>query len=113
MRKTNPQLQSTIRKLRKKAYQEKSNLWLRVAEDLEKPTRSRVIVNISKIERNANDGDTIIVPGKVLGTGDLTKKVTVIAYQFSEDARAKISKVGKALDLKEENMPEGKMKIMG
>jgi large subunit ribosomal protein L18e len=81
--------------LRKKAHQEQSNLWLRVAENLEKPTRSRVIVNISRIERNANDGETIVVPGKVLGTGELTKKVTIIAWQFSDDARMKISKVGK------------------
>ena len=112
MKKTNPQLQQTIEQLRKKAYQEQSNLWLRVAEDLEKPTRSRIIVNISRIERNAKDGETIVVPGKVLGNGELTKKVTIIAWQFSNDARDKISKVGKAVDFTGE-MPKGKIRIMG
>ena len=112
MKKTNPQLQQTIENLRKKAYQEQSNLWLRVAEDLEKPTRARIIVNLSRIERNAKDGETIVVPGKVLGNGELTKKVTIIAWQFSNDARDKISKVGKAVDFNGE-MPKGKIRIMG
>jgi large subunit ribosomal protein L18e len=112
MKKTNPQLQQTIETLRKKAHQEQSNLWLRVAEDLEKPTRARVIVNLSRIERNCNDGETIVVPGKVLGSGELTKKVTIIAWQFSDDARRKISKVGKAIDFAGE-MPKGKIRIMG
>lgn len=113
MKKTNPQLEQTIEKLRKKAHQEQSNLWLRIAEDLQKPTRSRVIVNISRIERNAKDGDTIVVPGKVLGSGELTKKVTIVAWQFSDDAKKKIAKVGKAIEFAEDNMPKGKIKIMG
>ncbi|MFT4309512.1 MAG: 50S ribosomal protein L18e [Candidatus Woesearchaeota archaeon] len=113
MKKTNPRLQETIESLKKRARTEQSNLWLRVAENLERPTRSRTIVNISRIERNSSEGDIIIVPGKVLGAGELTKNVTIIAWQYSDDAKKKISKVGKAIDFNAKEMPKGKIKIMG
>ncbi len=112
--KSNPELQKTIETLRKKAYTEKSNLWLRIAEDLEKPTRKRIIVNVSKINRVAKEGETIIVPGKVLASGSLEKKVTIIAWQFSNSALKKIAEKGKAIPLKkiEEEKIEGKIRII-
>ena len=113
--KSNPELQKTIETLRKKAYDEKSNLWLRIAEDLEKPSRQRIAVNVSRINRVAKEGETIIVPGKVLASGDLEKNVTVIAWQFSNSALKKISEKGKALSLKEalKSKLEGKIRIVG
>jgi large subunit ribosomal protein L18e len=113
--KTNPQLQETITALRRKAYSEESPLWLRLAEDLEKPTRQRVIVNLSRINRFAQDGETVVVPGKVLASGELDKKVTVVAYQFSHTAREKIAKAGAALDITElaDKGTTGRVRIMG
>jgi len=112
--KSNPELQKTIETLRKKAYTEKSNLWLRIAEDLEKPTRQRIAVNVSRINRVAKEGETIIVPGKVLASGDLEKNVTVIAWQFSNSALKKISEKGKAIPLKKalQEKIEGKIRII-
>ena len=52
---------------------------------------------------HASDGDVIVVPGKVLGTGDLNRKVTVAAFSFSKSAVEKIrnakGNVSKNLDL--------------
>jgi len=56
------------------------------------------------------------VPGKVLGTGELNKKITVAAYTFSEQAVQKINAKGKCLSIKElvEKNPKGnKVRIMG
>ncbi len=113
--KSNPELQKTIETLRKKAYTEKSNLWLRLAEHLEKPTRQRIAVNVSKINRIAKEGETIIVPGKVLASGELEKNVTIIAWQFSNSALKKIEEKGKAIPLKKisEGKIEGKIRIIG
>jgi large subunit ribosomal protein L18e len=113
--KTNPQLQETITALRRKAYSEESPLWLRIAEDLERPTRQRVIVNLSRINRFAQDGETVVVPGKVLASGELDKKVTVVAFQFSQTAREKIAKTGAAFCIDElaDKGISGRIRIMG
>ena len=105
-----------IQTLKRTAAEAKAPLWKRVAEDLEKPTRQRRIVNIFKIDAYAEEGDTVIVPGKVLGEGDLTKKVTVVAFSFSDEARAKIAKSGKTMtiiELVKSNPKAQKVKILG
>ncbi len=84
----------TIRYLRKAARINKARVWSYVAELLERPRRKRVEVNISKIERYAKPGETIVVPGKVLGAGNLTKPVTVAAMAFSISAIEKIRAAG-------------------
>ncbi len=70
------------------------NIWRDIAERLERPLRVWPEVNVGKIGRYANDSETIIVPGKVLGAGNISKKVTVSAFKFSLDAREKIESAG-------------------
>ncbi len=89
---TNELLLETIRELRAKAREKP--IWGRVAELLSRPARRRPAVNLSKINRYASDGDIVIVPGKVLGTGNINKKVTVAAFSFSEAAARKLSDAG-------------------
>ncbi len=90
-----------IKALRKTAIEQQVPLWKRVAEDLNKPSRQRRIVNIFKIDANASDGETVLVPGKVLGEGELTKKVNVVALSASDEAKAKINKSGSFLTISE------------
>ncbi|MCH8329219.1 MAG: 50S ribosomal protein L18e, partial [Nanoarchaeota archaeon] len=91
---TNPLLQELIGELKKRSNEQSVNLWKRVALDLEKPTRQRRVINLSRISRYTKENETIIVPGKVLGSGTLNQKLTISAYQFSEQAKDKIEKVG-------------------
>jgi large subunit ribosomal protein L18e len=92
-------------------WKTKSPFWRRVYELLDVPARKRHAVNVSKINRYAEDGDVVVVPGKVLGAGELNKKVTVAAFSFSYTALEKIEGAGgKAihiLELVKEN-PKGK-----
>ena len=83
---SNPELQELIQLLKK----EQKPLWKRVAEDLERPTRQRRIVNLSSIGRNTTENDIIVVPGKVLGAGTLAHKVQIAAFAFSKQARAAV-----------------------
>jgi len=91
---TNIRLRKLISMLKKKANETNAAIWDYVAELLSLPSRRRVVVNISKIQRYANDGDVIVVPGKVLGAGVLNKKVTVAAVTFSMKALEKINLAG-------------------
>ncbi len=112
---TNYQLQQLLAEL--EVHARKSDFWRRVVEDLKKPTRQRREVNVYKINEYAQDGETILVPGKVLSVGDLTKKVDVAALNFSADARRKITDAkGKVLSVKQllEQNPQGKkVRILG
>lgn len=86
-------------------------LWKKVAYELSRPRRQRVEVNLSKIDAFADNDGTILVPGKVLGSGNVSKKVTVAAFAFSESAKHLISMAGgKALTIESlrKTNPEGK-----
>jgi large subunit ribosomal protein L18e len=112
----NPQLKELIDALKRASIENDVAVWKRLAEDLEKPSRARREVNVYKIDRHAEAGDVIVVPGKVLGTGQLTKDVTVAAYNFSGSAFEKIDDAGTALYLKDlvNDNPEGKdVRILG
>ena len=99
---TNVHLHALIRFLRKKAKENKAKIWETIATFLEKPRRQRVAVNISKINRYTKSGDIVVVPGKVLGAGNLDHKVSVAAFRFSESAKQKIVEAGgKVLTIEE------------
>ncbi len=111
----NYQLQVLLAELESKSFH--SSFWKRIVKDLKKPTRQRRIVNLYKIETCAQDGETIIVPGKVLSVGELHKKVSVAALTFSAEAEKKIKEAkGKILTIRElfQQNPEGKnVRIIG
>ena len=86
----NPRKQELIGELKKQASVAKQPLWKRVAFDLEMSSRANKVVNISRINRVTKEGETIIVPGKVLGTGQLDHKLTIAAYSFSKSAMLSI-----------------------
>lgn len=99
---TNEQLKSLVEDLKSRGHKDKSPLLLRLAKDLNKPTRNRRIVNLSRINRFTKDGETVVVPGKVLSAGNLDHSVTIAAWKFSQQAIDKIQKSkSKALDITE------------
>ncbi len=93
-RKTNPNLVKLIELLFKASAENRAKIWKDVAERLARPKRLYSEVNVSKIERYAKEGETVLVPGKVLGGGNITKAVTVVALSFSESAKKKIESAG-------------------
>ena len=105
-----------INELKKKSLEEKVKIWKRIAQDLEKPTRQRRVVNLSSFDTCTKENEIIIVPGKVLGSGEVNHKITVAAYAFSGSAIDKINKNGKALSITElmkENPKGSKVRIIG
>ncbi|MCH7756593.1 50S ribosomal protein L18e [Patescibacteria group bacterium] len=114
---TNPLLQDLIGELKKRSNEQSVNLWKRIALDLERPTRNRRAVNLSRINRYTKENEVIVVPGKVLGSGNLNHKLTISAYQFSEQAKDKLEKNGSQivnlLDLSKEKPNGKKIRIIG
>ncbi len=115
--KTNPHLLLLIDELKMMQRERGGDIWRDIAKRLEKPKRNWAEVNLSKLERYAEDGEVIIVPGKVLASGDLNKKVTIAAFSFSESAKAKIESAGgrnlSISQLMDENPEGSNIRIMG
>ncbi len=91
---TNPELASTIGYLKRKGRQHQTPLWMTVASYLGKSRRTRIVLNLGQVARHAKEGDVVVVPGKVLGSGEPASKLTIAAFKFSPRALVKVGKVG-------------------
>ena len=81
----------------------KNKGWLKIAQILSAGSRSYSSINLKEIDEKTKEGDTIIVPGKVLGSGELSKKVRICSLGFSESAKEKIKhKKGEIVTILEE-----------
>lgn len=114
---TNPELLDLIRFLKKQSKENKAEIWRDVAERLAKPRRKRVVVNLSRLNRYTQKNEIVVVPGKVLGAGEINHPMTVTAFALSEKAREKIKAAkGKTLSFPEliKKNPKGSnIKIIG
>lgn len=113
---SNPVLSEAIWNFRSAYKKSKAPIWLKLQEIMERPG-TRAEVNLSKLSTFTEQGDIVIVPGKVLGTGTMDHKITLCAFSLSQSAAKKILDAGgKILSIKEfvEKFPEGsKVKIVG
>ena len=108
---SDPNTRALINALRKTSTKHNVGIWKRVAELIARPARKRATVNIGKISRHTSAGDIIVVPGKVLGSGNLSHKVTVAALNASTSARTVIVGAGGSLITIDElltKVPKGK-----
>ena len=76
-----------------------------------------VAVNLSRLNRCTDKNETVAIPGKVLGGGEIRHSLTVTALTFSKKAKTKIEAVnGRCLsfsDLIKENPIGSNIKILG
>jgi ribosomal protein L18E len=64
--------------------------WGEVAKLLSAPTRKQPSRNLFEIDKETKAGDTVILVGKVLSKGELTKKIRICALAISEKAKEKL-----------------------
>jgi len=94
LRNKNPELKGLIESMHKKGLEKKSPLLKSLAKSLNRPRRGLSEVNLTRIEKYSGPQDTVVVPGNVLGIGEITKPVNVVALRFSGGAKKKIEKSG-------------------
>ncbi|HIG52336.1 TPA: 50S ribosomal protein L18e [Candidatus Pacearchaeota archaeon] len=69
----------------------KNREWIKLAKLISGPRKNYPAVNLKRIENETSEGDTIVIPGKVLGSGEINKKIRVCALNFSENAKRKLA----------------------
>lgn len=117
IRNKNERMKEMILHIRNKSFENESKFWKAVADNLNRPRRKRYEVNLHRLEKHGKVNEKIVVPGIVLGSGEIKKKLTVAALRFSVKAKEKIEKAGgKCLTIEEmfKENPKGKgLRIMG
>lgn len=61
---------------------------------ISKPRRSRVSINLNKLDKLAKEGEFVVVPGKVLSFGNISHKFKIAAVEYSQTAANKLKESG-------------------
>lgn len=97
--------------LKKASIKNDAPIWAKLAEYALKPSIARRDINLNRIAQLTKENDTVVFPGKVLGTGNVPHKITLCSFSISNSAANKIIDNGGKLisysDLIEQN-PTGK-----
>ena len=108
---TNQVVISMANDLKKASAKNDAPIWGKLAEYALKPSIARRDINLNRINELTKENDTVVFPGKVLGTGTVSHKITLCAFSISNAAAAKVLENGGKLithvDLIKQN-PTGK-----
>ncbi len=108
---------NALKILKKASRDNDAPIWAKVADFVQKSRSNQKTVNLNKIDETTEDGNAIVITGKVLGTGNLSHKVSVSSFSISNSAAKKIKESGgEVLKFSEmiEKFPTGKgVKIIG
>ena len=108
---------NTLKILKKASRENDAPIWAKVADYGQKSRSNQKIVNLTRIDQTTEDGNAIVITGKVLGTGNISHKVSVSSFSISNSAAKKIKESGgEVLNFLEmiEKFPTGKgVKIIG
>ena len=98
------------RKLIRDLKKTKRRIWRVISKKIAGSRKNLIEANLYRINKKTKEGDTIVIPGKVLGIGSLDHKLTIASLTSSKSARQKIEASGsKLLSIEEllEQNPEG------
>ena len=91
---TNYMVLQMAKELKVVSKKRKVPVWARIAELAQKPSSARRIINVGQINKLTKDNDVIFVPGKVLGTGNMSHKVTLCSFSISNSGAQKVLQAG-------------------
>lgn len=85
-KKTSPELAATI------SLALKTSAWVKYVKLLSQPTKKHSSINLKKIDKQTSMGDTVLIPGRVLSSGEITKKIRICSFGISKEALENLSK---------------------
>ena len=78
-----------VKELKTASKKNEAPIWLKIAKNALKSNSNKKSVNLEKIDKLTNDGNAIVVSGKILGTGKLSHSVLVSSFSISSSAAKK------------------------
>ena len=83
-----------VKDLKQASKKNEAPIWSKLADLALKPSSSKRTINLTRINRITKESDILFVPGKVLGTGNLSHKITLSSFSISTTAANKIIQSG-------------------
>ena len=83
-----------VKDLKQASKKNEAPIWSRLAALALKSSSSRRVVNLTRINKTTNENNILFVPGKVLGTGSMSHKITLCSFSMSTTAAKKIIQTG-------------------
>jgi len=80
--------------LRKASTKNDAPIWGKLAEYALKTSQARRDINLNRINQLTKENDTVVFPGKVLGTGNVSHKITLCSFSISNSAATKVLEKG-------------------
>ena len=103
------------KELKKASSKNNAPIWAKLAEYALKPSVARRNINLYRIGQLTKENDTVVFPGKVLGTGTIPHKINLCSFSISDSAASKVLESGGKLVSYEELIeqhPSGKGVIL-
>ena len=97
--------------LKKASTKNDAPIWSKLAKMAMKPSSARRTINVNKINDLTKENDVVVCPGKVLGMGIISHKITLCSFSISNSAATKILESGGKIlnfDNMIEQFPTGK-----
>lgn len=91
---TNQVVIQMAKELQVASKKNKAPIWSKLAELALKPSRAKRVLNLGQIDRFVSDNDIVVVPGKVLGTGTVSHKITLCSFSISTTGAKKVTQSG-------------------
>ena len=105
------------KELKNAAKNNDAPIWMKLSKSALKSNSNQKTINLKKIDENSNDGNAVVIPGKVLATGTISHKIILSSFSISNSAAKKIKESGgEVIKFSEmiERFPTGKgVKIIG
>jgi large subunit ribosomal protein L18e len=86
-----------VRKLIRDLWKTKIKIWKKISKKLSGPRRNKIIANLYRINKKTKKNQTIVIPGKILGIGELDHPLTIACLEYSKSAKKKIESSGSKL----------------
>lgn len=112
---TNQVVIQLVKELRTASAKNKAPIWSKLAEFALKPSIAKKTINVNQIDKLTKDNSVVVFPGKVLGTGNISHKITICSFGISNSAATKILETGgKIMNFSEmiNKFPTGKGVVM-
>ena len=83
-----------VKDLKQASKKNNAPIWAKLANLALKSSSSMRVVNLTRINKVTKKDDVLFVPGKVLGTGNISHKITLCSFSISTTAAKKIIQSG-------------------
>jgi len=83
-----------VKELKSASKKNEAPIWSKIAKNALKSNSNKKTINLKKIDELTEDGNAVVISGKILGTGKLSHKVLVSSFSISNSAAKKIKESG-------------------